>query len=69
LSVIQGKEDKVKLTQGRLVVETASPDKPKKVKKLLQDWYRLRAKAIFAERYEHCVRLVTKLDINHQQGF
>ncbi len=69
LSVIQGKEDKVKLTQGRLVVETTDPDSTEKVKRLLQDWYRLRAKAVFAERYEHCVGVVAKLDINHQQGF
>ncbi len=69
LSVTQGKEDKVKLSQGRLVVETADTDSTEKVKKLLQDWYRLRAKVIFTERYEHCVRLVTKLDIIHLQGF
>jgi len=69
LQVIQGAEDKVKLAQGRLVVEIAHPESTEKVKKLLQDWYRLRAKAIFAERYNCCVGLVAKLDINHHQGF
>lgn len=69
LLVIQGAEDKVKLAHGRLVVETANPDRIERVKKLLQDWYRLRAKAIFAERYNCCVGLVAKLDINHHQGF
>lgn len=69
LLVIQGAEDKVKLAQGRLVVEAADPESTEKVRKLLQDWYRLRAKAVFAERYNCCVGLVAKLDINHHQGF
>jgi len=69
LLVIRSAEDKVKLAHGRLVVETADPDSTEKVKNLLQDWYRLRAKAIFAERYNHCVGLVAKLNINHPQSF
>lgn len=69
LQVIQGAEDKVKLVHGRLVVEIADPESTVIVKKRLQDWYRARAKAIFAERYSYCVGLVAKLDINHQQGF
>jgi len=69
LLVIQGAEGKVKLSHGRLVVETADPDSTEKVKKRLQDWYRLRAQAIFAERYDYCVGLVAKLDIPHHQGF
>lgn len=69
LLVIQGGEDKVKLLHGRLVVETVAPDNKDKVKKLLQDWYRLRAKAIFTERYTYCLGLVAKLEIIHQQGF
>lgn len=69
LLVIQGAEDQVKLTHGRLVVETANSDRTEKIKKLLHDWYRLRANAIFAERYAYCVGLVAKLDINHHQGF
>ncbi len=69
LLVIQGETDKVKLMNGRLVVETVVADSQERVKKLLQDWYRQRAKAIFTERYTCCVGLVAKRDINHQQGF
>lgn len=69
LLVIQGDIDKVKLMNGRLVVATVAPDSRERVKKLLQDWYRLRAKAIFTERYTCCLGLVAKLDLNHQQGF
>jgi predicted metal-dependent hydrolase len=69
LQVIQGAEEKVKLALGRLVVVTADPERTETVKKRLQDWYRLRAQAIFAERYDYCVGLAAKLDINHHQGF
>ncbi|MGY6274363.1 M48 family metallopeptidase [Methylomonas sp. MgM2] len=69
LMVIQGSENKVKLMQGRLLVETVDPTNPVKVKKLVQGWYHVRAKAIFAERYEHCVGLVAKLAITHHAGF
>jgi predicted metal-dependent hydrolase len=68
LLVTKGLVDQVKLVHGRLIVETTNPDKIEKVKTLLQDWYRLRAKAIFSERYDTCVRQVAKLDIQHHQG-
>ena len=63
LLVIQGDIDKVKLVHGRLVVETVVPDSRERVKKLLQDWYRQRAKAIFTERYTYCLTLVAKIGI------
>lgn len=69
LQINQGLVDQVKLVHGRLLVETPTPNNTEKVRMLLQDWYRLRAKAVFAERYELCVRQVAKLDIQHQQGF
>lgn len=69
LLVKQGIENRVKLTQGRLIVETVEPTNSEKVKALLQDWSRLRAKTIFSERYDFCVRLVAKLGIKHDQSF
>lgn len=69
LQVNQGLVDQVKLVHGRLLVETPTPNNTEKVKTLLQEWYRLRAKAVFAERYDLCVRQVAKLAIQHQQGF
>lgn len=69
LLVIKGTEDKVKLAHGRLVVETATPNNTEKVRMLLQEWYRSRAKAVFSERCELCVKQVAKLEIQHHQGF
>ncbi len=68
LLVIQSAEDKVKLAHGRLVVETADPDSTEKVKNLLQDWYRAKAKTVFAERYALCIQQVAKVGIAHSQG-
>lgn len=69
LLINQGLVDQVKLLHGRLIVETVNPDRSEKVKTLLQEWYRLRAKVIFSERYDFCVRQIGKLGIEHQQGF
>jgi predicted metal-dependent hydrolase len=69
LLVNQGLVDKVKLVHGRLIVETPTPNNTEKVRTLMQDWYRLRAKAVFLDRYALCVKQVAKCDIHHQQGF
>jgi predicted metal-dependent hydrolase len=69
LLVNQCIENRVKLTHGRLIVETVDPTNSEKVKALLQDWSRLKAKTIFSERYDFCVQLVEKLDIKHDQYF
>jgi len=69
LQINQGIMEQVKLMHGRLMVETVNPEKTEKVKALLQDWYRLRAKAVFSDRYDVCVRQVVKLGIEHQTGF
>lgn len=69
LQINQGIMEQVKLMHGRLMVETVNPDKTEKVKTLLQDWYRLRARAVFLERYGFCVRQVAQLGIEHQKGF
>ncbi len=69
LQINQGIMEQVKLMHSRLMVETVNPDKTEKVQALLQDWYRLRAKTVFSERYDICVRQVAKLGIEHQKGF
>ena len=69
LQINQGIMEQVKLMHGRLIVETVNPDKTEKIRTLLQDWYRLRAKAVFSERYDVCVRQVARLGIEHQKGF
>lgn len=69
LIVNQGIAECVKLLHGQLVVEVVNPKNSEKVKALLQEWYRLRAKTIFLERYDLCVKQVGKLGIEHHQGF
>lgn len=69
LLVKPGSTEQVKLAYGRLLVETIDPDNTAQVKKLLQDWYRLRATTVFSERYAVCLKQVAKLGIEHPQGF
>jgi predicted metal-dependent hydrolase len=69
LLINQGIAEHVKLLHGKLIVEVVNPNNTEKVKTLVQEWYRLRARVIFAERYELCVKQVTKLGIEHHQGF
>jgi predicted metal-dependent hydrolase len=69
LKVLPGKADKVKLLRGQLIVETNNPKDRQGVKTLLQNWYRLRAKTVFLERYNFCIQQVAKLGIEHQKGF
>lgn len=69
LLVNQGIAERVKLLRGQLVVEAFNPKNTEKVKALLQEWYRLRARTIFSERYDFCVRQVGKLGIEHHHGF
>lgn len=69
LKVSPGKAEEVKILRGQLIVETNDPENQQRVKTLLQGWYRLRTKAIFSERYDFCVRQVTKIGIEHHQGF
>ena len=69
LLIKKGVGERVKLINGRIVVETATPESPNKVKALLIYWSRSRAQIIFSERYHVCLQLVAKLGIEHYQGF
>lgn len=69
LKVIKGMAEEVKLFRGRLLIETLHPDNSEKVRVMLQEWYRIKAKAIFSERYALCVQQVSKLGIEHNLGF
>ncbi|HEY8036153.1 MAG TPA: SprT family zinc-dependent metalloprotease [Methylobacter sp.] len=69
LLVNKGIVEHVKLLRGQLVVDVVNPKNTEKVKTLLQEWYRLKARRIFSERYDLCVRQVGKLGIEHHQGF
>lgn len=69
LKVIEGLGEAVKLTRGKLQVETRCPQDSLRVQKLLQAWYRSKALIVFAERYAQCVKGVERLGICHDKGF
>ena len=68
LKVIKEKNECVKLLHGHLLIETNNPENRLHVKTLLQQWYRLRAKMIFSERYDFCIQQIANLGIEHYQG-
>lgn len=68
LKLMKEKNENVKLFHGHLTIETNDPENPLRVKILLQQWYRLRARTIFLERYNFCVQQVAKLGIEHHLG-
>jgi predicted metal-dependent hydrolase len=54
LKVVESDWEGVKLTGGRFYVHTARPTNVRRIKTLLEKWYRQKAAVIFAERLEHC---------------
>ena len=67
LKVTNEKHEDVKLLHGQLLIRTRNPENVRHVQSLLQGWYRLRAKTIFAQRYDFCIRQTEKLGIEHHQ--
>ena len=68
LKVIEGLGETVKLTHGKLQVETRCPKDNLRVQRLLQAWYRSKALTVFTERYAQCVQHVEQLGIYHNKG-
>jgi predicted metal-dependent hydrolase len=54
LKVIEGEEDGVKLTRGRLLVQVQDRADRERVKALLDAWYRRQARRVFRERLDAC---------------
>ncbi|CAG1020717.1 hypothetical protein DOJK_00528 [Patescibacteria group bacterium] len=69
LSIQESAINQVKLSHGRLCIETTQLNNPVEIKKLLDAWYRNSATIIFAERYNFCLTQLIKLGITHHQGF
>lgn len=65
LKVVEGAEEGVKLQGGRLCVTTRYVDSGAHVEKLITEWYRMRARAVFNERYEECRERVARAGIRH----
>lgn len=68
LKVVEGKNESVKLLHGHLFIESNNPENRSRVKALLQQWYRLRARVVFSERYDFCTQEVAKVGIEHGQS-
>lgn len=56
LKIVQGEPASVKMGRGRLVVAVPGRADPAKVRDLLQVWYRDRAKIIFTDVLEECIK-------------
>ena len=69
LKVIEGPGEAVKMTRGKLQVETCDPKDSLRVQRLLQAWYRSKALIVFTERYAQCVKGIERLGIHHDKGF
>ncbi|MGZ3951207.1 MAG: M48 family metallopeptidase [Flavisolibacter sp.] len=69
LKVIEGLGETVKLTRGKLQVETRCPKDNLHVRSLLQAWYRSKALIVFTERYAQCLKGIEQLGIYHNKGF
>jgi len=69
LKVVKGMAEEVKLLHGRLLIETLESSDSEQIKKLLQAWYRAKAKTIFSERYAVCIQQVAKVGIAHDYGW
>lgn len=53
LALRQGSPQRGWLVDGRLLLTLRAPGQPARVKRLLEQWYRARASAVFAERLAH----------------
>ena len=64
LKIIQGNDNGVKCLRGQFWVTTKDVNSPNKVKKLLESWYRTKAKRIFSDRLESCHKKFTRHKID-----
>lgn len=64
LKVIESNEEEtVKLKGGYFRINTTEKNNPERVKKLLNNWYRLRAEIRYAERIDKCVEFLKAFKI------
>ncbi|MBR8829210.1 MAG: M48 family metallopeptidase [Gomphosphaeria aponina SAG 52.96 = DSM 107014] len=69
LEIIENKQEKIRLWQGKLEVSIPNPENRKQIENLVKRWYREKAQQIYLERYKHCTQIVTQQGITHQGGF
>jgi predicted metal-dependent hydrolase len=69
LKVQYGHEERVRLWQGRLEVNTPELANAKKIRRLVRLWLRAHAERVLAERYGACVQAVRVHGIHHDSGF
>ena len=64
LKVVPDLRNIVKLERGYIHAYITRND-PERIKFLVDEWYRNRSHAIFSERFKLCLKLVEKININH----
>lgn len=69
LKILEGDAESVKLLSGRLCVETKQVGNAVRVKRLVSEWYRARARTVFGDRYEACLKRVEHAGIRHESGW
>jgi predicted metal-dependent hydrolase len=55
----------VSLTNGKLMICAPSDYRSSRRKKLLWDWFRQKSRIIFSERFNECIKITTRIGINH----
>ncbi|MBN1546315.1 MAG: M48 family metallopeptidase [Syntrophaceae bacterium] len=63
LKVIEAPERKVSMTGGYLNIYLPSPENPKEVRKMVTEWYRTHAEAVFADILSDCQAVLEKLHL------
>ncbi|MFH2113021.1 MAG: SprT family zinc-dependent metalloprotease [Spirochaetota bacterium] len=63
LKAIQGEQESVKCLRGYLRVSCLEEPSPEHVARLLDDWYRDKARKVFAESLENCRKRFDRFDI------
>jgi len=56
LKVVRAEESSVKLLRGYIVIQSCKPESSEETKRLLQGWYKTKARAKFLERLDVCVQ-------------
>jgi predicted metal-dependent hydrolase len=69
LKVIQSDRKTVRLWASKLEVYTPDVQNQASIEQMVKNWYRNRAQSIFATRYQICLQIAARYDIQPQQDF
>ncbi|HTV48654.1 MAG TPA: SprT family zinc-dependent metalloprotease [Phycisphaerae bacterium] len=67
LKIRQAATDRVQMQCGYIFIDTRRPKHKPRVRRLLEDWYRTRARMVLDKRFGHCIELARTLDVPNQK--